>query len=150
MSKQEEVYTERKARTIHSLEQAVTKRTAKAKLGSQFKPLLDIPLHHTVIDELHLFLRIFDVLLRNLIYMTLKVDQDQSTNTHTAALKKAISECGVSFSLYEKKEGRNTTYDWTSLVGRDKKRLLKVSLQHSSAIRYMYIMLPFNRCFQIK
>ena len=73
-------------------------------MGSVFKPLLDIPLHQTVIDELHLFLRIFDVLLRNLIYMTLKIDQEHSSNTHTAALKKAIAECGVSFSLYKKME----------------------------------------------
>ena len=86
-------------------------------MGSVFKPLLDIPLHQTVIDELHLFLRIFDVLLRNLIYMTLKIDQEHSSNTHTAALKKAIAECGVSFSLYKKKDGRNTTYDWTILWG---------------------------------
>ena len=126
MSKQEVEYTNRKARTIQSLAQAAKKTTAKAKMGSLFKPLLDIPLHQTVIDELHLFLRIFDVLLRNLIYMTLKIDQEHSSNTHTAALKKAIAECGVSFSPYEKKDGRNTTYDWTSLVGRDKKRLLKV------------------------
>ena len=73
-------------------------------MGSLFKPLLDIPLHHTVIDELHLFLQIFDVLLCNLIYMMLKIDQEQSTNTHIAALKKAIAECGVSFSMYEKME----------------------------------------------
>jgi hypothetical protein len=62
--------------------------------------------------------------------MTLKVDQDESAQIHTDSLKKAIKECGVSFSLYEKKNGRNTTYDWTSLVGRDKKRLLKVSFMY--------------------
>ena len=101
MNKQEGEYTNRKARTIQSLAQAATKTTAKAKMGSLFKPLLDIPFHQTVIDELHLFLWIFNVLLR---YMTLKLDQEQSTNTHTAALKKAIAECGVSFSLYEKKQ----------------------------------------------
>ena len=105
MSKQEGEYTNRKARTIQTLAQAATK--TKAKMGSLFKPLLDI-LHQTVIDELHLFQQIFDV-LRNLIYMTLKLDQEQSTNTHTAALKKAIAECGVSFSLYEKKDGTQHT-----------------------------------------
>ena len=79
MSKQEGEYTNRKAPTIQTLAQAATK-TTKAKMGSLFKPLLDI-LHQTVIDELHLFRRIFDV-LRNLIYMTLKLDQEQSIQLH--------------------------------------------------------------------
>ena len=127
MRQPESKYTITDARTLQGLKTAATKTTAKAKMGSQFQPLLEIPLERIIIDELHLLLRIFDVLLRNIIYMVLKVDQDESTQTHTDSLKKAIKECGVSFSLYEKKDGRNTTYDWTSLVGRDKKRLLKVS-----------------------
>ena len=127
MSQPESQYTTKKARTLQSLKAAATKTTAKAKMGSLFQPLLEIPLERIIIDELHLFLRIFDVPLRNLIYMVLKVDQDEGAQTHTDSLKKAIKECGVSFSLYENKDGRDTTYDWTSLVGRDKKRLLKVS-----------------------
>ena len=128
MSQPESHYTSTKACTLQGLKDAATKKTAKAKIGSLFKPLLEIPLEHIIIDELHLFLRIFDILLRNLIYMALKVDQDDGEQTHTDSLKKTIKECGVRFSLYKKKEGRNTTYDWTSLVGRDKKRLLKVGL----------------------
>ena len=126
MSKEESVYTTTKSRTLLSLKEAVTKTTARAKMGSQFLPILEIPLDHVIIDELHLFLRIFDVLLRNLIYMALKEDQDHGSNNDITALKKAIAECGVTFAIYEKREGRNTNYEWTSLVGRDKKRLLKV------------------------
>ena len=128
MSQPESQYTSTKARTLQGLKDAATKTTAKAKMGSLFQPLLELPLERIIIDELHLLLRIFDVLLRNLIYMALKMDQDEGAETHTDSIKKAIKECGVSFSLYKKKEGRNTTYDWTSLVGRDKKRLLKVGL----------------------
>ena len=89
-------------------------------MGSQFLPILEIPLDHVIIDELHLFLRIFDVLLRNLIYMALKEDQDHGSNNDITALKKAIAECGVTFSIYEKREGRNTNYEWTSSRARQK------------------------------
>ena len=116
MRQPESKYTTTNTHTLQGLKIAATKTTAKAKKGSQFQPLLKIPLE-CIIDELHLLLRIFDVLLRNVIYMVLKVDQDESAQTHTDFLKKAIKECGVSFFLYEKKDGRNTTYDWTSLVG---------------------------------
>ena len=61
-------------------------------MGSLFQPLLEIPVEHIIIDELHLLLRIFNVLLRNLIYMALKVDQDEGAQTHTDSLKKAIKE----------------------------------------------------------
>ena len=84
------------------MKDAATEKTAKAKMDSLFKPLLEIPLEHIIIDELHLFPRIFDILLRNLIYMALKVDQDDGEHTHTDSLKK---ECGVSFSLYKRKGG---------------------------------------------
>ena len=109
MRQPESKYTTTNILTLQGLKTAATKTTAKAKMGSQFQPLLEIPLERIIIDRLHLLLRIFDVLLRNVIYMVLKVDQDESAQTHTDSLKKAIKECGVSFSLYEKKDGQNTT-----------------------------------------
>lgn len=84
----ESKYTTTNARTLQGLKTAATKTTAKAKMGSQFQPLLEIPLER-IIDKLHLLLRIFDILLRNVIYMVvLKVDQDESAQTHTDSLKK--------------------------------------------------------------
>ena len=69
MSQPESHYTSTKAHTLQGLKDAAIKKTAKAKMGSLFKPLLEIPLEHIILDELHLFLRIFDIFLRNLIYM---------------------------------------------------------------------------------
>ena len=65
MSQPESHYTSTKARTLQGLKDAATKKTAKAKMGSLFKPLLEIPLEHIIIDELHLFQRIFDILVES-------------------------------------------------------------------------------------
>ena len=107
MSQPESQYTSTKARTLQGLKDAETKTTAKAKMGSLFQPLLELPLERIIIDELHLLLRIFDILLRSLIYMALKVDQDEGAETHTDSLKKAIKECG---SLYTREKRDETPH----------------------------------------
>lgn len=51
----------------------------------------------------------------------------KQTSAHLDNLVTAISSCGVSFSIWEKSnaDGRASgVYDWTSLMGRDKKILL--------------------------
>ena len=50
------------------------------------------------------------------------------TNTHLTNLVKCINECGISFNVWEKKnaDGKgNNIYDFISLMGSDKKPLLK-------------------------
>jgi uncharacterized protein involved in copper resistance len=50
------------------------------------------------------------------------------TNLHLDSLIAAINSCGVSFKVWEKKNangGASGTYDFTSLMGTDKKLLLK-------------------------
>lgn len=138
MSLPETEFTQKRARTYQGLVTALTKKTAKSKLGSQFTPLFKIALDHVVIDELHLFLRIFDILLRNIIYMALKCDQEHQVDTSLTALKKTIRECGVSFAIWQQQEGREKGYKWTSLPGRDKKRLIKVKAIQFSAPRDLH------------
>ena len=69
MSVDEEVYTSTKARSLTGMKSLVTKgyRSYTKHLGCVRQPLFDIPLDRIVLDELHLLLRIGDVLLRNLI-----------------------------------------------------------------------------------
>ena len=94
-------------------------RTAAVHQGSVNCPLTAIPVDHMMIDELHLFLRIFDVMLRNLIKMS---------EPHTQQLVAYIRSCGVSFNIWES-ESSDGKVEWTSLTGEAKKKVLKV--QHT-------------------
>ena len=77
-----------------------------------------------------------DVLTNNLIEEALARDikenvdkpPSQRTSKHLDSLKAAINSCGVSFNVWEKKnaDGKGSgCYDFTSLMGSDKKILLK-------------------------
>ena len=77
-----------------------------------------------------------DVLTNNLIEEALAQDQkenvnkppSQRTSKHLDSLKVAINSCSVSFNVWEKKnaDGKGSgCYDFTSLMGSDKKILLK-------------------------
>ena len=49
-------------------------KPARVRLCSQHQPLLAIDPDHIILDELHLLLRILDVLIRNLILETVRLD----------------------------------------------------------------------------
>ena len=126
MTKEEMEYTHRKARTLETLKKCSSQ--GKSTLRSVHQPLLNIPIDHVVIDELHLLLRVFDVLLRNLLFMAIRLDQHQSTDQHLKALIGVIRSCGVTFDIWHETSGKknNSDYVWTSLTGRDRKKVLKV------------------------
>ena len=118
-------------RTIEALkgDTATNAEIKNLRKGRINEPLLYIPLDNVVPDELHLLLRITDVLTKNLINAAMTYD---SKNSHTIkdvmkrpmikSLLKAIRSCGVSFNIYiNKKEGG---FEFSSLVGNDKKKLL--------------------------
>ena len=98
------------------------------------KPLLNIPLDHIILDELHLMLRITDVLIGNVVEDAMQWDDKESFLTgkkkvHLEKLIQAINSCGVSFSVREKRnaDGKGSgTWEWTSLMGDDRKTLLKI------------------------
>ena len=113
-------------RTIEGLKSTLPATAAQRK-GKVYEPLLHIPLKNVVLDELHLMLRITDVLTRNLIRVAMKCDaairsrvSDVLKRPMITKLLKAINSCGVSFTIYMKKDG----FEFTSLVGNDKKKLL--------------------------
>ena len=99
-------------------------------------PLLDIELDHIILDELHLLLRVTDVLLSNIIEDSMEWDdKDDFTKKrgkpkglHLRKLVHLINKCGVTFSLWEKKDGDGKgmgKMDWTSLMGDERKKLLR-------------------------
>eukprot|EP00731_Ephydatia_muelleri_P034384 Em0057g16a len=98
----------------------------------KYPPLLSIDLDHVVPDELHLFLRIMDILIENLISYAVELDiratRKQTDLLQGATLKKvqaSIQSCGVSFQIWKKKE-KPGELDWTSLGGAQKRKVLSL------------------------
>jgi len=111
------------------------------KVCSEHVPLIHIEPKNIIPDELHLMLRITDVLIEAIIntvtaYDLLKHHELQQTTlgrrrfTFNALegpmLKKliaVINSCGVQFHIW--KEGNDGALSWTSLMGPDKLKLLE-------------------------
>ena len=120
-----------KNRTIEALkgDTATNTEIKKLRKGRINEPLLYIPLDNVVPDELHLLLRITDVLTKNLINAAMTYDLQNSRTIKDVlkrpmikSLLKAIRSCGVSFKIYINKKGGG--FEFSSLVGNDKKKLL--------------------------
>ena len=93
-------------------------KTAAQHKGSVNRSITTIPLDHIIIDELHLFLRIFDVLLRNLIMIVTVLDKElrDKTAMHLTKLVNCIKCCGVSFNVWES-DTNTSRHEWTFLTG---------------------------------
>ena len=108
--------------------------TADGKLGSINIPLLDLELDHVMPDELHLMLRVMDVLIQGLIDTVLAYDRHQHRLSRSRRafktldgpmlnnLMMAIKSCGVYFYVIELENGK---IEWPSLLGNDKLKLLR-------------------------
>ena len=94
-------------------------------------PLLKIPVDHYAIDELHLFLRIFDVLMSNIISLALLMDRTarDGSKLYLDGLITAIRSCGVTFHTW--KEQGKEQLKWTSLTGDGRKKVMKVFIMSS-------------------
>ena len=139
MSKPDSFYnTPPMRRTTDELREFANKKTGENYCCCH-EPLLNIPLDHIIPDELHLMLRVTDILLENLIEDAMQWDDKESSlpgrkknlaekSRHVKNLVKSINSCGVIFHLWEKKnaDGKGSgTWDWTSLMGDDRKKLLR-------------------------
>lgn len=107
----------------------------KDHFSCEWEPLLNIDLDHVVLDELHLLLRIMDVLIRDLILDAQEWDRREDRTKkrgepkklHIEKLQSTIRSCGIIFDIWEKTNADGKTageYDFTSLLGSDKKKLL--------------------------
>ena len=97
-------------------------------------PLISVPLDQVVLDELHLLLRVMDVLMRNLIlYMD---SQDHKNKAHQGEITHCVQQledfvrsCGVSFQIWQNQEPTGKPipggYDFTALSGKYKLQVLE-------------------------
>lgn len=135
MSKPDNYYeSSPQKRTLEEL-----KRCCHLKRGNCINPpLLNIPLDHIILDELHLLLRVTDVLTRNLLDEMIEWDDEEAHKNkvfnpkaiaqHLQEAVQTINKCGVTFHVSEKKnaDGKGSgTYNWTSLMGNEKKTVAK-------------------------
>ena len=131
MSVDEKVYTDssKKARTLQKMKDLSSHSysSCTCHLGCMLPPLVNIPLDHIVLDELHLLLRITDVLIRNLILYVDSEDHCQKAHhgveSHNVRkLEQAIRSCGVCYQIWQNKEPTGKpipgSFDWTALSGR--------------------------------
>ena len=106
-----------------------TNKYKNIRMGRVNDPLITIDLDYWIPDELHLLLRITDVLTRNLItaaasddYKHGRRDKDILHGPMVKKLLGAIKCCGVSLSINDSEQ---KVFSFTSLVGGDKIKLLK-------------------------
>jgi hypothetical protein len=124
-----------KARTLAALTANCHFSQPKRHLGSKNPPILPLEPTSLVLDELHLLLRIGDVLLRNLILHADSLDQEtymasgRRTDNHIRSLELHIKQCGVSFSIaLSGREREQQASLWTvHLDSTDKERQTKSS-----------------------
>ena len=104
--------------------------TENDRNGCKNYPLIDIEPDNIIPDELHLLLRITDVLTDNLIIAARLHDKQQNRRCKllegpmVTALLENIRSCGVSFKIWEKRMPTKE-FEFTSLMGNCKKKLLR-------------------------
>lgn len=90
-------------RSLESLKFCSSK-TKKENLGVLHEPLFNIELSHVIIDELHLFLKVLDILIRNIIWAAVAIDHQikvhhQEETNQLSQIVEAIQSCGISFKV---------------------------------------------------
>ena len=129
------------------------------------QPLIEIDLDHIIVDELHLLLRVVDVLIDNLIEDVLEWDKredlrkkrNEERGIHLNQLIETVRSCGVSFNIWQKNnDGKSSgKYECTSLLGNDKKILLRLlpdklrmAIQEETSDIVKKIWLDFHEIYQ--
>ena len=92
--------------------------------------MIEIDLDHIIVEELHLLLRVVDVLIDNLIEDVLEWDKredlrkkrNEERGIHLNQFIETIRLCGVSFNIWQKNDDGKSSgkYEHTSLLGNDK------------------------------
>ena len=121
--------------TLRACSALPSSRPVSQRLGSQHSPVLKIEPDNIVIDELHLLLRIGDVLIRNIVFELVQTGRRGSNaiSTHFESLSSFARECGVTFRVWECRDpyGKPSgKYDFTSLMGADMKKIISLLPSH--------------------
>lgn len=122
---QDHYETEPMVRTLKETTENIGKKTQQ--YGVKYSPVISIDFNSICADELHVMLRIFDVLITNLAEdsRTLQIERGfrallQNSESPLKVLEAKINSCGTSFHFWEKKDvnGKATgKLEWTSLTG---------------------------------
>lgn len=100
----------------------------QSSLGVVNTPLMLIEVDHIIPDELHLMLRVTDVLTRNVILHAVELDiaakRQHQTVHYLSTLVSCVQECGITFKVWT--DDKSGSYEFTSLRGNDKKKLLRM------------------------
>ena len=120
-------------RTLSEIKELV--KEGKGNFCCAKEPLLNIEIDHVIVDELHLPLRVMEVMLDNIITEVIDWDKEddfeknstQQKGLHLKKLVREIKSCGVRFDVWEiinpadnKATGK---YAFTSHLGNDKKKV---------------------------
>ena len=92
------------SRTLASLHTNCSFARPSKYLGSKHPPLIELEPSKYVLDELHLLLRVSDILFRNLIYLADHLDQTKQlregrTGNQIPHLEDMVKSCGVPFQI---------------------------------------------------
>ena len=95
---------EGKMRSLASLQRNCSFSQPQKHLGSKNPPLLNLEPSKYVVDELHLLLRVSDILLRNLIHLADHLQQQTqqrrgAAGTQIQQLQEMVRSCGVPFRI---------------------------------------------------
>ena len=127
--------TTKGARTIEEIVHLSAKpKRSKQRFNCSQLPLFRfIPIDHVVIDTLHIFLHVADILINPLIgdlhfqdgiEKATSVNYDPSRCTHLALYEKYLNEsCKISFKFYISEENKKLC--WRDLTGPEKHRLFE-------------------------
>lgn len=125
----------------HNMSKKGQKRTLQSikvnaqteKLGCKYAPLLNLEPDDIICDELHLLLRVMDILIQALINTAKAYDADEADRLEQTIkategpliqrLVKTINECGVHFYIWEDKT--KDEIQWPSIMGPAKRKLLE-------------------------
>ena len=122
--------TSKGARTIQEIKNSLKLPKSK-RFGCQNVPIFDfVPIDRVIIDTLHLFLRVSDLLTNLLIQDLRRLDGiakaclDRQQHSNVVAYEKFLNEvCKINFSWYIDKESKQM--QWRDLSGPEKIRLFK-------------------------
>ena len=112
------------ARTIEEISSmAQLNKSNKNRYNCKHKPMFPfIPINHVVIDILHMFLRISDVLI-NLLIRDIRI-QDGQNNTNIMQYQQFFNdECKIRFKFQKDKDTK--AMKWRDLTAPEKKRLFE-------------------------
>ena len=112
------------ARTINEIQQkSKLSKASKLRYNCCRQPIFPfIPMHRVVIDSLHLFLRISDVLINLLIRDLRILDGIDSGETNSKTYEAFLNEtCKIKFQWYVDKDSKKLK--WRDLTGPEKVRL---------------------------